>query len=306
MAAGLGVSGQAFVGADVGGFQGNSNAELYLRWMQYGALTPFFRNHSELGNVDQYAWSWGEVIEGYVREAIRLRYRLIPYLYAAFSLAAETGAPVQRPMIFADQYDRTAQDIDDQYLFGPDLLVAPVYEPGCTARQVYLPAGTWYDWTSGEVHTGPSYVVAATPMSSIPVYARGGAVIPMWPEAPASTAGYQPRTIELHVFVPAEDGRHTSRLHEDDGLTFAARQGARVSTTFELSRQGNRLRLAAQVEGSGYPEFVRDGFQLVVHGADPELVEFDGVAVSRSGGGFHVANTGQGFTAEFDARPSIG
>jgi alpha-glucosidase len=84
MAMGFGVSGQAFVGADVGGFQGHSNAELFLRWMQYGTLTPFCRNHSEMGNVDQYAWAWGETILGHVRDAIRLRYRLLPYLYAAF------------------------------------------------------------------------------------------------------------------------------------------------------------------------------------------------------------------------------
>ena len=90
---GFGIAGQPFVGADIGGFQGNCDAELFLRWMQYGTLTPFCRNHSEIGNVDQYAWSWGEVIQDLVREAIRLRYRLMPYLYATFLRASETGAP---------------------------------------------------------------------------------------------------------------------------------------------------------------------------------------------------------------------
>ena len=85
MGNGFGISGQAFVGADIGGFQGNANAELFLRWMQYGVLTPFCRNHSEIGNVDQYAWAWGDVIEGYIRSAITLRYRLLPYLYACAS-----------------------------------------------------------------------------------------------------------------------------------------------------------------------------------------------------------------------------
>ncbi|HZA32052.1 MAG TPA: TIM-barrel domain-containing protein, partial [Propionibacteriaceae bacterium] len=111
MGNGFGISGQAFVGADIGGFQGNANAELFLRWMQYGVLTPFCRNHSEIGNVDQYAWAWGDVIEGYVRSAISLRYRLLPYLYACFLSAAETGAPVQRPMIFDHQYDATLRDL---------------------------------------------------------------------------------------------------------------------------------------------------------------------------------------------------
>ena len=84
MANGFGVSGQAFVGADIGGFEGHSNAELFLRWMQYGTLTPFCRNHSAIGNVDQYAWAWGDAVLDLVREAIELRYRLLPYIYAAF------------------------------------------------------------------------------------------------------------------------------------------------------------------------------------------------------------------------------
>jgi alpha-glucosidase len=93
MAMGLGVSGQPFVGADVGGFRGHAGAELFVRWMQYGTLTPFCRNHNELGYADQYAWAFGPVVLGLVREAIRLRYRLLPYLYAAFLTASETGAP---------------------------------------------------------------------------------------------------------------------------------------------------------------------------------------------------------------------
>jgi alpha-glucosidase len=164
MASGLGISGQPFVGADIGGFHGSSNAELYLRWMQYGVLTPFCRNHSEIGNVDQYAWALGDVIEALVRDAIRLRYRLMPYLYATFMRAAETGAPVQRPLIFDYQYDPIVRDLDDQYLLGPDLLIAPVFEPGSTARQVYLPAGTWHDWHSGKTADGERFVVAPTPM----------------------------------------------------------------------------------------------------------------------------------------------
>ncbi len=184
MAAGFGLSVQPFVGADVGGFQGNSNAELFLRWMQYGTLTPFCRNHSERGNVDHYAWAWGDVIKDLVREAVKLRYRLLPNIYAAFLTASETIAPVQRPLVFDYQYDTTVRDIDDEYLFGPDLLVAPVTEAAQTGRQVYLPTGTWYDWHSGEALSGNQFWCVPTPMDRIPIYARGGAVIPIWPAAP--------------------------------------------------------------------------------------------------------------------------
>jgi alpha-glucosidase len=301
MAMGFGVSGQPFVGADVGGFFGHSSAELFLRWMQYGALTPFCRNHSHIGNVDQYAWAWGDAVLDVVRDSIELRYRLLPYIYAAFVHATETGAPVQRPLVFDHQYDAAVRDIDDEYLFGPDLLVAPVVAGGQAARQVYLPAGDWYDWHTDEMVGGSRYLLTATPMDRIPIYARGGAVIPMWSEAPASTAGHHPRVIELHVFVPTGDGTHESLLQEDDGLTTAALDGARYRTTFEVTRRGSTVTMQARVDGGGYPEFAREAFHVVVHGTTPTSLRLDGRPVDASDGGFVVPNTGQGFTAELEA-----
>ncbi|HET9207085.1 MAG TPA: glycoside hydrolase family 31 protein, partial [Burkholderiaceae bacterium] len=253
MAMGLGLSGQPFVGADIGGFDGSTNAELFTRWIQCGVLTAFCRNHSTVGASDQYVWAFGDVVEELSREALQLRYRLLPYIYATFMQSTETGAPVQQPLVFAFQNDRTLRDIDDQYLFGEHLLVAPVYEPGMTARQVYLPEGTWYHWHTGERFAGKRFVLAPTPMEYIPLYARGGAVIPMWPDAPPSTAGYHPAAIELHIFVPEADGEYQSVLHEDDGLTFAFREGAYYRTSFTLRRAGDRLTLEASVAGNGYP-----------------------------------------------------
>ncbi len=300
MGSGFGVSGQAFVGADVGGFAGSADPELFTRWMQYGVLTPFCRNHSMIGNVDQYAWAFGPVVQDIVREAIRLRYRLMPYIYSAFVRASVTGEPVQRPLVFDHQYDGTVRDLDDQYLFGTDLLVAPVTAPGTTSRQVYLPEGDWYDWHCDEALPGRSFVLAATPMDRIPIYARGGAVIPMWVQAPASTDGYHPEAIELHVFVPRSDGQHTSRLVEDDGLTTASVQGAAWRTTFSLLRDGSSVTLRADVEGQGYPQFRREAFHLVVHGADPVVVDLDGARLEPSDGVVVLPVAGHGFTATFE------
>jgi alpha-glucosidase len=300
MGMGLGVSGQPFVGADVGGFAGHADAELFLRWMQYGALTPFCRNHSELGSADQYAWAWGDAVRDLVRDALRLRYRLLPYLYAAFVRAHETGAPVQRPLVFDHQYDPAVRDIDDEYLLGPDLLVAPVVAAGATARHVYLPAGGWYDWHTGEPVGGSGYVLAATPMDRIPIFARAGAVIPMWPQAPPSTAEYHPSSIELHLFVPDADSTHSSLLQEDDGLSFAALEGARYRTTFEVTREGDRVALRAEVDGDGYPEFARTAFELVIHGAAPPSVVVDGIEMEAHDGRVTILNAGDAFTAEFD------
>ncbi len=301
MGSGFGISGQAFVGADIGGFAGNTDAELFLRWMQYGSLTPFCRNHSEIGNVDQYAWSFGDVIGRHVRDAVKLRYRLLPYLYACFLRASETGAPVQRPLVFDYQYEPAVRDLDDEFLLGADLLVAPVVAPGMTARQVYLPAGDWYDWHTDELIGGTRFHTAATPMETIPIFARGGAVIPMWPEAPASTSGYHPSVLELHLFVPVADGSYSSMLQEDDGLTFAALSGARFRTGFEVARSGHTVVLRATVDGDGYPEFTRERFVLVLHGADPSTIQVDGAEVTGADGRFEFANSGTGFTVAFTA-----
>ena len=172
-------------------------------------------------------------------------------------------------------------------------------EPGVTARQVYLPAGDWYDWHTGELVGGSGFRTAATPMETIPIFARGGAVIPMWTEAPASTSGYHPSDVELHLFVPAADGSHHSMLQEDDGLTFAALTGARFRTDFEVARSGHTVVLQATVTGDGYPEFARERFVLVLHGADPATVRIDGAEVSGTDGRFEFANSGTGFTVEF-------
>ena len=154
-----------------------ANPELFLRWMQAGTLTPFCRNHSETGNIDQYPWSFGpEVIHDLAREAVRLRYRLMPYIYAAFVprvADGRAGAAPARPRLPGRSGRRG--DIDDEYLFGRDLLVAPVDEPGMTSRKVYLPAGDWYDWHTGELHVGGSTITRrrrSTASRSLPAPAR--------------------------------------------------------------------------------------------------------------------------------------
>ena len=215
MANGFGVSGQPFVGADIGGFQGDSNAELFVRWMQYGALTPFCRNHSMIGNVDQYAWAWGGAVLDLAREALQLRYRLLPYLYAAFIRASETGEPVQRPLVFDHQDDDTVRDIDDQYLLGRDLLVAPVTEPGMTARQVYLPRGDVVRLALGRASRGGRFVRrpdAHGPDPDLRPRRRGRS---RCGRGAAVHGGLSPRRARAARSFPGEG---ESILHEDDGL----------------------------------------------------------------------------------------
>jgi alpha-glucosidase len=268
MGAGLSISGQSFVGADIAGFGENATAELMLRWTQYGALTPFARNHTMAGTVDQYPWSFGDEVADGVRIAIGLRYRLLPYIYAAFVAASETGAPIQRPLIFDFQADEKARNIDDQYLFGRDFLIAPVVEDGLRQREVYLPDGEWFCFNKGKHLQGGQTIVANAPLEYIPMFVRAGAVVPMLAEAPQSTDGLAPTSIELHIFVPNESGQWSSTLQEDDGLTYAALSNNRVRTEFMLKREGELVTLSATSQGNGFDGFARTEFEIVWHTDD--------------------------------------
>lgn len=308
MAMGLGLSNQPFVGADVGGFAESATGEILSRWYQMSALSPFFRNHN-CDEVDQYPWSFGSIWEDICRQAICLRYRLMPYIYAAFLEAAETGAPVQRPLIFAFQSDRTAWTVSDQYLLGAHLLVAPVIEARARKRRVYLPAGTWHDWHTGITAKGPRTLTAAAPPEHIPLFVRGGAVIAQWPEAPPTTMDYHPEVIDLGVFVPEEDGETVSVLDEDDGLTGARADGAFYRTRFTLTRAGAGLTLVADVSGEGYPQFRRRQFRIAFRGAAVDDVRIGRrrigrKPVSQRNGAFVVENRGENFTLTCSVSPS--
>jgi alpha-glucosidase len=147
---------------------------------------------------------------------------------------------------------------------------------------------------------GERHVIADTPMDRIPIYARGGAVVPMWPQAPPSTAGHHPTVLELHLFVPAADAAHVSLLQEDDGLTDAALDGARLRTSFEVTRRGGRLTVRAEADGAGYPEFAREAFRLVVRGAAPASATLDGDPVDVAGGRVDIPSAGTGFIVELE------
>ena len=267
MALGLSISGQPFVGADIGGFGKNANGELLARWYQCAAFTPFFRNHNSCDNRDQYPWSFGPAIESLCTTAIRERYRLLPYLYTTFLQSSETGAPVQRPLVYEDPADPACRDLHDEFLLGDHLLVAPVLQAGQTERQVYLPAGDWRDWRDGTHRAGGRHHLETTPMDRIPVFARAGAVIPIHTHIPNTTQNLFPEELTLVLVIPHQDGSTVSELHEDDGLRDGHLQGAFLRTRFTLTRSGQTLTLTAAVTGNGYPEHRRQHFRLSFLGA---------------------------------------
>ncbi|MDB6125737.1 MAG: alpha-glucosidase [Pedosphaera sp.] len=211
----LSLSGLPFCGGDVGGFVGNTTPELFVRWMQLAALTPFFRNHTDIRTIDQEPWAFGSKVETICRQYIELRYQLLPYLYSLFVEAHRHGTPIMRPLFWHYQDDPIATAAGDQFMVGEHLLVAPITQQGAIARSVYLPEGKWYDFWTGQQHAGKRHVLANAPIESLPLYVRAGAIIPMI--ALQQFVGEKPiATINLHLW-PGTEG--LLNWHEDDGTT---------------------------------------------------------------------------------------
>jgi alpha-glucosidase len=174
----IGMSGVPFYSSDVGGFSGNPDAELWVRWMQLGALMSHVRAH---GSPPREPWEYGPLAEDLSRTVLELRYRLLPYLWTQSRDLLGTGLPLVRPLLVAHPEDPVAWGVDDQYLLGTDLLVAPVLEAGARRRRVYLPDGDWYAFGTGERLSGARFVTAEAPLDTVPLYVRSGAAVPMGP-----------------------------------------------------------------------------------------------------------------------------
>lgn len=180
MSLGLGLSGVPFVGPDIGGFVGSPTPELFARWVELGVFTPFFRNHTSHSTRDQEPWCFGEPIEQIARGYISLRYQLMPYIYTEFRKASETGVPAMRPVFLNYQNDKEAYSKNYQYqfLFGDNILVAPVVEENQHFKKVYLPEGRWLDKWTEKVHEGNSEIIVDAPLEKLPAFFRVGGFIP--------------------------------------------------------------------------------------------------------------------------------
>ncbi|HSL21934.1 MAG TPA: glycoside hydrolase family 31 protein [Vicinamibacterales bacterium] len=233
MLASMGLSGMPFVGSDIGGFADVPTAELFTRWLQTGVFYPFMRAHTTFGTDDQEPWSYGVAHEIVNRRAIGLRYELLPHIYNVMQQASETGLPALRPAFLEFPSDPRTWDQDDQFMFGADLLVAPVLRPGERVRGVYLPKGAaWYDFWTGRRYEGDRFVPVPVTLASLPIFAREGAFIF---QQPAIQHTGEMRSQPLHVAVyPAPSS--SAALYEDDGESLQYRRGAFLKRRFTQAR----------------------------------------------------------------------
>jgi alpha-glucosidase len=230
----LGLSGEPFVGSDVGGFIGRGNGELLTRAYQVSFLAPFCRNHKVIDGYDQEPWRFGKYYEDIIRKYLKLRYRLLPFLYTTLEEAHRTGVPLFRPLVLNYQDDPNTYNLDDEFMIGNDLLVAPVVKPDVTRRLVYLPQGRWYDYWTNKKYEGGTMIAVNAPLETVPLFVRAGAIIPMGPEL--NYVGEKPTDPLTFNIYPDEKGSASAALYEDDGVSPAYKQDVFRRTIVNVRR----------------------------------------------------------------------
>lgn len=261
-AIGMSLSGLAFAGPDVGGFGDDVTDELMTSWIKTCFLFPFFRNHSVKGCRPQEPFSFPEPVMHVLRRFIRLRYKLMPYLYNLFVQHEELADPILRPL-FYHYDDKGLDEITDEFLIGADILQAPFVHEDIMSREVILP-GTepWYDAATGK-WVLPGTIKVKRDKERTPLFVRAGAVIPMQQGTPIDNRK-EFRKININVFVPdAWTGESEYTYVADDGLTYDYQKGVRSSAVFKVVADAGKLDIVWQQTSDGFgaiePRFVIHG-----------------------------------------------
>ncbi|MDR1681942.1 MAG: DUF4968 domain-containing protein [Candidatus Symbiothrix sp.] len=219
LSAGMGLI--PFWSCDISGYCGDITdypemAELYTRWMQFGVFNPLSRAHHE-GNNAAEPWLFGEEAEKNCKTAIELKYQLFPYLYTYAREAYDTGTPVLRALLLEYPGDEETFKADEQFLFGKELLVAPVVKKGSVTKKIYLPEGEWIDFNDGQTfYSGEEWIMYEAPLNTIPIFVRKGSIIPMYPVM--QYVGEKSNApLYLHIYPASKNQTASFTIYEDDG-----------------------------------------------------------------------------------------
>ncbi|MBN1875764.1 MAG: DUF4968 domain-containing protein [Anaerolineae bacterium] len=278
MMLGLGLSGVGFSGPDVGGFIGEADGELFTRWLQMAAFMPFFRAHTAARTADQEPWAYGEPYLSIARRFIQLRYELLPYLYTATWQLCERGWPVVRPLWWDVPHCADLWEVEDAFLCGDALLIAPVGYAGAVSRAVSMPPGTWYNFWTNEIES-TSFVQSVEifcPLETLPFFVRAGTVLPMGESGPNVEQRMQ-KFLRLGVYPLARPGNAVSELYEDAGEGFCYQQGVQRFSRFLMEQTAEQLILTWEGNGGYQPPY--EHIELTLNGLRraPRAVYADGV-----------------------------
>lgn len=256
----MGLAGIAFCGYDVGGFVGDANPKLFARWISLGAFSPFFRGHSMVNSRDSEPWSFGEEVEEISRNYIKLRYRLMPYLYSAFYEATQTGMPVNRTLAITYPHDSKVYQgqYQHQYFFGPGLLVAPI-ESYKDLVKVYLPESNWYQLVDDTQYEAGETIVEC-PVDKLPVFVKGSSILVM-NEKSANHTKEKQEHLEIHLYQGAADNQYLR--YEDDGESFEHENGKYCTQQFKYHASKNEF-IIHPAEGAFESQYTK--YIIYLHG----------------------------------------
>lgn len=262
----LGLSGISQVGYDIAGFMGNASPELYSRWISLGAFSPFYRGHTAKNNQRSEPWSYGEEAESIARKYISFHYSLLPYIYSGFRNSVISGIPLQRSLAIDYTYDQKIyqKDFENQYLFGPSIMVAPVTSDQ-KAVNVYFPEGNWYSIYNDTEYQGNTEELVKAPLEQLPVFAKGGSIL-LLQSVTQNTSENPEETIEVHVYYGPKN--EAMLWYEDDGSTYEFEKGNYFQRNITLDSEGKVL-IFSKAEGNFISKFSK--IRLVMHGFGSEI-----------------------------------
>ncbi len=262
----MGMQGLAYMHSDLGGFAGaNLDDELYARWLQYGVFQPVFRPHAQ-EEVPAEAVLRSDAAKALAKQAINLRYQLLPYNYNLSFLNTQRGLPLMRPLFFAEPENAALWADASSYFWGEDLLVHPVMQAGQTQAEIYFPKnGPWFDFYTGQRYESASRTQLALAPDHLPLFVRAGAWLPM-SEGLQNTAEFDIRRLHLHYYADPSLTEAAGQLYDDDGHSASAYQdGAYAIYRFKARQSAQVLRLNLRAEAGKRYHHPDKQWQLHLH-----------------------------------------
>ncbi len=257
MTASSGNSGCFYWSHDIGGHIGRIEPEIFTRWVQFGALSSTLRLHSSPDSQDRRPWLWGGQATDAMRKAYHLRSELMPYIYTSLRQTHDEMLPFTRPMYIEYPKEEKAYQVPLQYLFGNELLAAPIVTPGegknkVASRKVWFPGDSnWYRFDTGEHFEGGKEVEIKAAIDDIPLFAKGGHIIPMQPYT-QRMATEKLKVLRARVYPAEEGSSNTTSLYEDDGISTAYLEGECAFTPMTCEMQNGELILTIHPTTGSY------------------------------------------------------
>ena len=283
--------GYAYWSHDIGGHApGVVDAELYTRWVQFGAFSPILRTHTTKNpDAERRLWAYPEPYASIMRSAFQLRYALLPYLYTEARRTYDTGVAFLRPLYYDWPQEKEAYEHRGEYVFGDEMLAAPVTRrrdaaTGLASQPIWLPPGTWYEWPTGRQLQGPATLSRQFSIEETPLYLRAGAIVPM--QTPMHFSGERPvDPLIINVWPLAAGQTAQYDVYEDSGVSVDYQSGVFARTPIRATQSGDVLRVTIGPVAGGYPHMATHRrFELRLP-ADwpPASVTVDGTTLRRAG-----------------------